>query len=67
MIDGETDAIELTPKQRGYVRRGHRMALRYPRGTRLFSNANRVLFRLTKGRVGGEMLGVPIGLLTTTG
>lgn len=68
MIDTERDALEaLTNKQQDYVRRGNRMASRHPRGARFFSRANRVLFRLTKGRVGGEMLGVPIGLLTTTG
>ena len=57
----------LTPKQQNYVRRGHRMAQRYPKGARLFSNANRALIRLTGRRLGGTMQGLQVGLLTTTG
>jgi hypothetical protein len=36
-------------------------------GQRLFSRANTALFRLSRGRLGGRLRGVPIGLLTTTG
>ncbi len=57
----------LTPKEQNYFRRGRRMALRYSWGPRLFSKSNRALFRLTGGRLGGRLLGVPVGLLTTTG
>lgn len=57
----------LTPKEQNYFRRGRRMALRYSWGPRLFSKSNRALFRLTGGRLGGQLLGVPVGLLTTTG
>lgn len=58
---------ELTRKEQRYFRRGHRMAARFAWGPRLFSNANRAVFQLTGGRLGGTMLGVPIALLTTTG
>src|SRR5580658_6921583 len=57
----------LTPKEQNYFRRGRRMALRYSWGPRLFSKSNRALFRLTGGRLGGRLLGVPVGLVTTTG
>jgi F420H(2)-dependent quinone reductase len=64
----ETDAMEgLTPKQQRYVRNGHRMAQRHPKGGHVLSNVNRALIRLTRWRVGGSMQGVTIGLLTTTG
>ena len=64
----DTDAMEgLTPKQQRYVRNGHRMAQRHPKGGHVFSNVNRALIRLTGWRVGGSMQGVGIGLLTTTG
>jgi F420H(2)-dependent quinone reductase len=64
----DTDAMEgLTPKQQRYVRNGHRMAQRHPKGGHVFSNVNRALIRLTGWRVGGSMQGVSIGLLTTTG
>lgn len=43
------------------------MAQRYPKGARLFSNANRALIRLTGRRLGGTMQGLQVGLLTTTG
>ena len=61
------DMKSLTPKQQRYVRNGHRMAQRYPKGGHVFSNVNRALIRLTGWRVGGSMQGVSIGLLTTTG
>ncbi len=68
MLDPDADVLEgLTQKQRDYFRRGHRMAVRSPRGTRAFCKANRFVFRLTGGRVGGRLLGLPVGLLTTTG
>jgi deazaflavin-dependent oxidoreductase (nitroreductase family) len=57
----------LTPKEQNYFRRGRRMALRHSWGPRLFSKSNRAVFRLTGGRLGGRLLGVPVGLLTTTG
>jgi F420H(2)-dependent quinone reductase len=58
----------LTRKQQNYFLRGRRMALRHPKnGPRMFSNANRTVFRLTGGRFGSTLVGVPVGLLTTTG
>lgn len=57
----------LTRKQQQYLRRGRRMASLFPKGSRFFSHVNRVVFGLTRGRIGAEMLGVPVGLLTTTG
>lgn len=64
----DTDATAgLTPKQQRYVRNGHRMAQRHPKGGHVFSKVNRALIRLTGWRVGGSMQGVSIGLLTTTG
>ena len=38
-----------------------------PLGQRLVSTANRGLYRLTKGRVGGKLGKAPIGILTTAG
>ena len=68
MQDLDTDAMgSLTPKQQRYVRQGHRMAQRHPKGGHLFSDVNRALIRLTRWRLGGSMQGVKIGLLTTTG
>jgi len=68
MVDRDAGGLKsLTPKQQNYVRNGHRMAQRYPKGARLFSKVNRALFRLTGGRLGGAMQGVHVGLLTTTG
>lgn len=61
------DLRELTRKEQNYFRRGRRMAVRFSWGPRLFSRANRALFRLSGGRLGSTLLGVPIGLLTTTG
>ncbi|MGA8939030.1 MAG: nitroreductase/quinone reductase family protein [Acidobacteriaceae bacterium] len=57
----------LTQKEQNYFRRGRRMALRFSWGPRLFSKSNCALFRLTGGRLGGRLLGVTVGLLTTTG
>ena len=57
----------LTPKELAYFRRSQSMLRRFPQGSRYFSSANRVAFRLTRGRLGGKMGGAPIGLLTTTG
>lgn len=68
MQEFHTDGMDsLTPKQQRYVRKGHRMAQRYPKGGHLFSKVNRALIRLTGWRMGGSMQGVRIGLLTTTG
>lgn len=57
----------LTRKQQQYLRRGRRMASLFPKGSRFFSHVNRVVVGLTRRRIGAEMLGVPIGLPTTTG
>jgi F420H(2)-dependent quinone reductase len=68
MIESAADSLKrLTPQEQAYFQRGRRMAQRFPQGPRLFSRANRVLFRLTRGRLGGTLIGVPVGLLTTTG
>jgi deazaflavin-dependent oxidoreductase (nitroreductase family) len=68
MVGRDSDVLGgLTRKEDKYFRSGHRMAERFPKGARLFSKANRVLFRLSGGRVGSRVLGVPVGLLTTTG
>lgn len=68
MIESGTDSLKrLTPKELAYFQSGRRMSQRFPQGPRLFSRANRVLFRLTRGRLGGTLLGAPVGLLTTTG
>jgi MGT family glycosyltransferase/deazaflavin-dependent oxidoreductase (nitroreductase family) len=68
MVERNADGLRgLTPKEQNYFRRGRRMALRFPWGPRLFSKSNRALFQLTGGRLGGRLVGVPIGLLTTTG
>lgn len=67
-MDNGLDGLrELTPKEQNYFRRGRRMAVRFSWGPALFSKANRGLFRLTGGRLGGALLGVPVALLTTTG
>jgi deazaflavin-dependent oxidoreductase (nitroreductase family) len=64
----DPDAMEgLTPKQWRFVRKGHRMAQRHPKGGHVFSDLNRVLIRLTAWRVGASIQGVSVGLLTTTG
>lgn len=67
MKDSSIGLEGLTQKELNYFRRGRRMALRFAWGPRLFSKSNRALFRLTGGRLGGRLLGVPVGLLTTTG
>ena len=68
MMDTAAAGLDgLSPKEQAYFRRSQRMARRFPQGTRHFSNANRIAFRLTRGRLGGKVMGVPIGLLTTTG
>ncbi len=68
MVERNEDGLKgLTPKEQNYFRRGRSMALRFPWGPRLFSKSNRALFQLTGGRLGGKLVGVPIGLLTTTG
>lgn len=67
-MEPSVDGIKgLTRKEQNYFIRGRRMAQRFPWGPRLFSKSNRVLFRLTGGRLGGRILGVPVALLTTTG
>lgn len=64
----DTDVMEsLTPKQQRYVRQGHRMAQRHPKGGHLFSHVNRALIWVTRWRLGGSMQGIRIGLLNTTG
>ncbi len=68
MVERDAASLKgLTPKEQIYFRRTRRMALRFPWGPRLFSGANRIVFRLTGGHLGGRLLGIPIGLLTTTG
>jgi F420H(2)-dependent quinone reductase len=68
MMERDGVSLEgLTPREQNYFRRARRMALRFSWGPRLFSGANQILFRLTGGRLGGTLLGIPIGLLTTTG
>lgn len=68
MVLRDADPLNgVTPKQQSSSRRARRMAERFPQAARLFSVANRGLFRWTGGRLGGKLAGVPIGLLTTTG
>jgi deazaflavin-dependent oxidoreductase (nitroreductase family) len=67
MEDNAVDLEGLTRKQQNYFRRGRRMALRFAWGPRVFSKSNRALFRFSGGRLGARLLGVPVGLLTTTG
>ena len=57
----------LTPKQQAYFDRSQRMSSRHPGGARFFSRANRFVFAISRGRIGGSMQGAPIGLLHTTG
>jgi deazaflavin-dependent oxidoreductase (nitroreductase family) len=67
-VEHDADSLKgLTRKEQNYFRRGRRMALRFPRGPRLFNKVNSALFRLSGGRLGGRLVGVPVGLLTTTG
>jgi F420H(2)-dependent quinone reductase len=68
MIAHDTERLAaLTPKERAYFLRSRRMLKRFPGGARLFSIAHRDFLRLTRGRIGGTLLGVPIALLATTG
>lgn len=68
MVEHNEDTLEgLTPEEQRYFLRGRRMVERHPKGAGRFSAAHRVVFRLTRGSVGGTVLGRPIGLLTTTG
>jgi len=64
---GADGVTGLTPKEQRRFLRFHRMVTRFPQSRRLFNGANRAAFRLTGGRVGGTLQGVPVGLLTTTG
>lgn len=68
MVEHKEDTLEgLTPEEQRYFQRGRRMVTRHPNGPRRFSAAHRVVYRLTRGSVGGTLMGSPIGLLTTTG
>lgn len=68
MVEHNEDTLEgLTPEEERYFLRGRRMVERHPKGPKHFSAAHRVVFRLTRGSVGGTVMGTPIGLLTTTG
>lgn len=67
---GESDAEGLnglTPKEQRRFRRFRRMVARFPQIRRVMGGGQRAAFRLTKGRLGGTLQGVPVGLLTTTG
>jgi F420H(2)-dependent quinone reductase len=57
----------LTPREQARFRRFRRMVARFPQSRRLFGGGQRAAFRLTGGRLGGTLQGVPVGLLTTTG
>lgn len=68
MGEGDADDLNgLTPREQRRFRRFRRIVARFPQSRRLFGGAQRAVFRLTGGRLGGTLQGVPVGLLTTTG
>jgi len=65
---GESGSFSgLTPKEQKRFNRFRGMVERFPRIRRVMGGGQRAAFRLTRGRVGGTLQGVPVGLLTTTG
>jgi F420H(2)-dependent quinone reductase len=68
MGEGDADGLAgLTPKEQERFLRFRRMVARFPRIRRAMGGGQRAAFRLTGGRLGGTLQGVPVGLLTTTG
>jgi F420H(2)-dependent quinone reductase len=68
MGEREADGLNgLTPKEQTRFRRFRRMVARFPRIRRVMGGGQRAAFRLTGGRLGGTLQGVPVCLLTTTG
>lgn len=67
MEDDADGLAGLTPKERERFLRFRRMVARFPQIRRVMGGGQRVTFRLTGGRLGGTLQGVPVGLLTTTG
>lgn len=64
---GAEGLAALTPREQARFRRFRRMVARFPQVRRVMGGGQRTVFRLTGGRLGGTLQGVPVGLLTTTG
>lgn len=68
MVGSDAESITgITRTEEVYLRVQERLSAHFPMLIRLSIRSNRAWFRLSGGRIGGKMFGVPIALLTTTG